>query len=110
MVILKEQLTAQSFTFIPRNDLYSKMYVIDELTNVETEVTITSDVENSYYRTITATFDLKENRFYMLELRDGTDISFRTKVFCTNQNIVTYSVNNGVYTSHSTSNEFIVYE
>ena len=38
------------------------------------------------------------------------DLIFRGKVFCTDQPIVSFSVNNGKYVSNSTTNQFIVYE
>ena len=56
------------------------------------------------------TFDLVENHFYMLVLKDGTDVLFKDKVFCTNQPLVSFSVNNGQYVSSTTTNDFIIYE
>ena len=46
----------------------------------------------------------------MLVLKDGTDILFKDKVFCTNQPLVSFSVNNGQYVSSTTTNDFIIYE
>ena len=109
MIVLKEQNTAQSFNFIPRND-YDTLTITNETTNETQTITILTDVETKYYRTISAIFNLKENNFYILELLNGSDVVYRTKVFCTNQNIVSFSVNNGNYTSHSSNNEFIIYE
>jgi hypothetical protein len=46
----------------------------------------------------------------MLVLSNGNDIVFKDKVFCTNQPIVSFSVNNGQYVSSTTTNDFIIYE
>jgi tagatose-1,6-bisphosphate aldolase non-catalytic subunit AgaZ/GatZ len=75
-------------------------------------VTITpfTHTEGDYYDTLEAEFSLVENHFYILVIKDGTTIIYRDKIFCTDQNLVTFSVNNGQYVSNSTTNEFIVYE
>ena len=44
----------------------------------------------------------------MLEIKDGNNVVFKDKVFCTNQNVTTYSVNKNAYTSNTTANDFIV--
>lgn len=110
MIILQEDNNNQSFTFIPRGESYNTLTITDELENVTTNVTIVSSAINSYYHTITANFDLKENRFYILKVLNGTTLVYYDKVFCTNQSLVSFSVNNNTYTSHSTSNDFIIYE
>lgn len=110
MIVLQETNSAQTFSFIPRSDSYDGLFLTDDQTNVEVEVTITSNTIGDYINTITATFDLKEGHFYNLVLKDGADVVYKDKVFCTNQSIVSFSVNNGQYTSNSTTNDFIVYE
>ena len=49
--------------------------------------------------------------WYMIELKDvsGNRLLLE-KAFCTNQPLATFSVNNGQYVSHTTTNEFIIYE
>lgn len=110
MIVLQETNDPQTFSFIPRSDSYDALFLTDDQTNVEEEVTISSNTIGDYVNTITATFDLKEGHFYNLVLKDGSDVVFKDKVFCTNQPIVSFSVNNGQYTSNSTTNDFIVYE
>ena len=110
MIVLQETNNPQTFSFIPRSDSYDGLFLTDDQTNVEEEVTISSNTIGDYINTITATFDLKEGHFYNLVLKDGSDVVFKDKVFCTNQPIVSFSVNNGQYTSNSTTNDFIVYE
>ena len=110
MIVLQETNDPQTFSFIPRSDSYDSLFLTDDQTNVEAEVTISSNTIGDYINTITATFDLKEGHFYNLVLKYGSDVVFKDKVFCTNQPIVSFSVNNGQYTSNSTTNDFIVYE
>lgn len=110
MIVLQETNDPQTFSFIPRSDSYDGLFLTDDQTNVEAEVTISSNTIGDYINTITATFDLKEGHFYNLVLKDGSDVVFKDKVFCTNQPIVSFSINNGQYTSNSTTNDFIVYE
>jgi hypothetical protein len=86
------------------------MAITDEQTNVTTTVTITSSTQGAYVNTITATFALVDNHTYTLLLSNGSTICHKDKVFCTNQSIATFSVNNGQYTSNTTTNTFIVYE
>lgn len=110
MIILQETASAQSFSFIPRSSAYNTLQITDEQTGVTTNVTITSSVTGSYYDTITATFSLEENHFYTLTLKQNTDIVYKDKIFCTNQAIPTFSVNNGQYVVNTSNNDFILYE
>lgn len=110
MIILQEVGTPQSFSFIPRQDTYNTLQITDEQTGVTTNVAITTNVIGQYYNTITATFSLKENHYYTLTLKQNTDVVFKDKVFCTNQSIPTFSVNNGQYIVNTSNNDFILYE
>jgi hypothetical protein len=110
MIILQEVGTPQSFSFIPRQDTYNTLQITDEQTGVTTNVTITTNVVGQYYNTITATFSLKQNHYYTLTLKQNTDVVFKDKVFCTNQSIPTFSVNNGQYIVNTSNNDFILYE
>jgi len=110
MIILQEIATPQTFSFIPRSGTFNNLQITDEQTGVTTVVAITSSVVGQYYTTITATFSLKENHFYTLTLRQNTNVVFKDKVFCTNQAIPTFSVNNGQYVVNTSNNDFILYE
>jgi predicted nucleic acid-binding protein len=110
MIILQEVGTPQSFSFIPRQDTYNTLQITDEQTGVTTNVNISTNVIGQYYNTITATFSLKENHYYTLTLKQNTDVVFKDKVFCTNQSIPTFSVNNGQYIVNTSNNDFILYE
>ena len=69
MIILQELVSEQTFSFIPRSQVYDSMYITDENTNTTTTVTITSSTQGDYVDTISATFDIKQNHFYKLELK-----------------------------------------
>ena len=81
MIILQEVGTAQSFSFIPRQDTYNTLQITDEQTGVTTNVTITTNVIGQYYNTITATFSLKQNHYYTLTLKQNTDVVLRIRYF-----------------------------
>jgi hypothetical protein len=110
MIILQEIATEQTFSFIPRSQTYDSMFITDDQTNTEVEVTISSSTNGDYYDTISATFDIKQNHFYDLTIKNGSDIVHKDRIFCTNQPVATYSVNDGEFTSRASNNEFIIYE
>ena len=109
MIVLTTSASAQTFSFIPR-DIPTSMVITDDQTNTPVTVAITSQTQGGYVHTLTATFALEEGHFYDLVLYKNTDIVYKDRIFCTDQNIVSFSVNNGQYTSNTTSNTFIVYE
>ena len=116
MIILQPILTAQTFSFNPRSQTYDGLYIRNESTNVEKQITITSSTQGDYYDTINATFvngtfNLVKDNFYTLELRNGTTVVHKDKIFVTDQSpVVNYTVNQGEYQSNVSNNEFIIYE
>jgi len=110
MIILQESNSAQTFSFVPRSTTYNTLTLTDEQTGVTSTVTITATATASYHQRIQATFAIKQNHFYTLEVKNNSDVVFKDKVFCTNQSIDTFSVNTSQYTSNSSNNDFIIYE
>ena len=110
MIILTTDTTPQTFVFIPRNSSFDTVLITDDQTNVTTEITPYTYTEGDYYDTLEAEFNLVENHFYNLVVKDGQTTVYKDRIFCTNQTLVTFSVNKGQYVSNSTTNEFIVYE
>lgn len=112
MIILQESASSQTFSFIPRSYTSGTTYTIkinNETTNKEVySDTTTSFTSNDYYYQYSDTFTLKQDTFYTIEITAGSDLIYRDKIFCTNQTISSYSVNNNEYTIHSDDNEFIV--
>ena len=108
MVILQQSASEQSIRFIPRTSTYDGLFITDDQTNTEVQVTIASSIQGDYFDTINATFSILENHFYNLEIRNGNTVVYKDKIFCTNQAVDSYSVNEGKYTSIPSNNEFII--
>jgi hypothetical protein len=109
MITLTTDTNRQAIVFIPRGD-FDKVYITDDQTNETTAITPFTFTEGEYYSTLEAEFALIENHFYNLVIKRNDSIIYRDRIFCTDQDLVTFSVNNGQYVSNSTTNEFIVYE
>jgi hypothetical protein len=110
MIILTTDVTPQTFVFIPRSSTFDTVEITDDQTNETVSLEAWDFTEGDYYSTLEAEFSLVENHFYNLEIKNGTDIIYRDRIFCTDQSIVSFSVNNGQYVSNTTGNTFIVYE
>ena len=112
MIILEESNSSQTFNFIPREYTSGTNYTIiikDELKNTEAfNDTSTSFTAVDYYYSYSNTFSLKEDNTYTLEIKDGSKVVYRDKIYCTNQTVSSYSINNSVYTERTSDNEFIV--
>jgi len=112
MIVLQKSNDSQTFSFIPRSYTQGTTYTIkitNETTNTEVySSTSTSFVSNDYYYQHSDTFSLVEDTTYNLEIKAGNELIFRDKIFCTNQTISSYSVNNNAYTENSDDNDFIV--
>ena len=115
MIILQESSGSQTINFIPRSYTSGLTYTIS-ITNELKGISAFSDSATSftlvdYYYTYSNTFtNLKQDNYYMLEIKQGTDVVFKDKIFVTNQTLSTYSVNNNEYTEQTSNNEFIIYE
>jgi len=109
MIILEETGTAQTFKIVPRELVADSMIILNELTDVSDTYVITPTVDR-YYLVIEKVLNLKEGNFYTLEVKNGSEIVYKGKIFCTNQSISTYSVNNNEYTSYSSTNDYVTYE
>ena len=110
MIILTTSTNDQTFVFIPRSHTFDYVGITDEQTGVTTQITVYTHTVGDYYDTLEAKFNLVENHFYDLVVLNGAVVVYKDRIFCTNQNVNTFTVNNGQYVSNSTTNEFIVYE
>ena len=111
MIVVKESAIAQTIRYIPRNGNYVTAYITDENTNVQVQLLPVTFLGGDYFHTLNTIFPTFENRFYWLELKDiNGETCLKERMFCTNQNVDTFSVNNGGYISNQTTNEFIMYE
>jgi hypothetical protein len=109
MIILREQNTSQSLTFIPRVMSATTIVLRNETTNVETTIAANFTV-SGYYLTTTNVLALKENTFYNLTIKNGSNIVYKDKIFCTNQVVADFTVNKNEYVANTTTNEFKIYE
>jgi hypothetical protein len=109
MIILKEQSTAQTLKFIPRSYGADTIVLRNETTNEIQTISATFTLD-SYYLSTSKIFDLKENTFYNLTIKNGVEVVYKDKVFCTNQVLKDYTVNKDEYVAHATNNDFIIYE
>jgi hypothetical protein len=111
MIILQESQQQQIFQIVPtRFSTINQMVVKDEQTNNTITSTFVGNNIGDYVNTITAQLSLKQNHFYTVEFKSNGVLSHKDRIFCTNQNIDTFSVNNQQYTPNSTTNNYIVYE
>ena len=110
MIILTTETSNQNFVFIPRSHTFDSIVITDDQTNETVEIDNYTHTVGDYYDTINAQFNLVENHYYDLVIINGAVVVYKDRIFCTNQPIVNFSVNNGQYISSSTANEFIVYE
>jgi len=109
MIILRKQTTAQSLTFIPRVMSANTIVLRNETTSEETTISATFSL-SSYYLTTSTIFDLDENTFYNLTIKNGANIVYKDIIFCTNQANDTYTVNQNDYVANVTNNEYKIYE
>lgn len=110
MIILTTDTNEQTFVFIPRSHAFDYVGITDDQTNETVEIENYTHTVGDYYDTLAAEFNLVENHFYDLVIISGAVVVYKDRIFCTDQPIVSFSVNNGQYVSSSTANEFIVYE
>ena len=110
MIILTTSATSQELKFIPREYAATGFELTDQDTNTPVTYTGVTFTTDRYYLKGDVTFNpvLIEGRFYTLEALNGTSVVYRDMIFCTDQAISTYSINDGVYTKHETTNEYVV--
>jgi hypothetical protein len=109
MIILRKENTAQIIKFIPRVYAATSLILRNESTNVSITLTPTFVID-SYYLKCTLVLDLVENTFYNLTIKNGSNIIYKDKIFCTNQVIEDFTVNKNQYIENITTNEFKIYE
>lgn len=109
MIILKEQETAQKLNAIIYGSSANAIVLRDEETNIEIEIACDFYFDK-YYVSTSVIFPIKENKYYTLTIKDGTNIVYRDKIFCTNQELESYSINKDEYIEHVTTNEYKIFE
>lgn len=111
MIVLQESASAQNLDFIPRSFTSGNTYnvtIVNEQTNTEIyNQDVDTITENLYYNRLNAIFNVKQDNFYIVTVKSGSDVIFKDKIFCTNQTISDFTVNDSQYTEQETTNEFI---
>ena len=84
------------------------MILRDDSTNTSTTYTSISTSTDKNYLVISHAFNpvLVEGRFYDLTIKEGSNIIYKDKIFCTDQTISDYSVNSGEYTIPTGDDKF----
>ncbi len=105
MIILQESALTQEFNIIPRKNAADKVVI----TGIEGETEyLFTPTYTSYYMTVSGIFDLKEGQQYTYTVFDGTDEVHRGRIYCTNQDITDFSINDGEYKETTSNNDFIL--
>ena len=107
MIILLQSESSQTFKFIPRTLEATSMVITDEVTNTDATITITPIVDR-YYLSVSILLSLIEGRSYTISVLNGLDEVYRYKIFCTNQTIPEYSINNGEYVQNTTDDSYVI--
>ena len=109
MKILTTSTSAQTLKIIPR-DYQANIDVVlrDNSTNESTTYSVATSTSGDYM-TFDLTLTLVENRFYDMTCKFGSNVIYKDKIFCTDQVIADYTVNEGQYTTENTyDNDYII--
>lgn len=107
MLVLKQTTDIQEILFLPRTFEYDRIAFTNEQNNTTVSHDVTPDYE-SYFAKAELELDLIEGQFYVMKVYGDDEVVYYGKVFCTNQDIEDYSINDGVYKdAPSTQNEYI---
>ncbi len=109
MKILTTSTSAQTLKIIPREYQANIDVVLrDNSTNESTTYSVATSTSGDYM-TFNLTLALVENRFYDMTCKFGSNVIYKDKIFCTDQTIANYTVNEGQYTTeNSYDNDYII--
>ena len=117
MIHLSTSASSQTLKIIPRSYASTiNMILRDDSTNTSTTYSSISTSTDKNYLVIAQALSpiLVEGRFYDMTVKEGTDIIYKDKIFCTDQTVDQenndyYSVNSGEYTTEdSYDNDYII--
>ena len=111
MTVLETQIGAKMIAICPRSNDIQMCYLLDEAENKDYTFDVLSVIEAQYYTEFTfdQSIELVEGRFYMMYLHDtNNNVVHREKIYCTDQSIPQYSVNDGQYKVKTQPNQFVV--
>ena len=104
MKVLTTSTSPQEIKIIPRS--YPSLVTVkvrNESTNgIDTSLNVPTTQDKGYL-VFSNVYDLEEAFTYELTILDGSTVIYKDKIFCTNQDIATYSVNIDTETWDTTS-------
>jgi len=104
MKVLTTSTSPQEIKIIPRS--YPSLVTVkvrNESTNgIDTSLNVPTTQDKGYL-VFSTIYDLEEAFTYELTILDGSTVIYKDKIFCTNQDIETYSVNIDTETWETTS-------
>jgi hypothetical protein len=109
MIILKQQTTPHTINAILDGDAGTTIVLRDEETNIVTTLNATF-TSNSYYSTAVILLPIVDGKTYDITIKNGANVVYRDKIFCTNQTIAEYTINKNQYVQHITTNEYKIFE
>ena len=101
MIRLTTSASAQTLKIIPRSYASTiSMILRDDTKNTSTTYSSISTSTDKNYLVISQALNpvLVEGRFYDLTVKEGSNVIYKDKIFCTDQAVSSYSVNNNEYT------------
>ncbi len=101
MIRLTTSASAQTLKIIPRSYASTiSMILRDDTKNTSTTYSSISTSTDKNYLVISQALSpvLVEGRFYDLTIKEGSNVIYKDKIFCTDQTVSSYSVNNNEYT------------
>ena len=117
MIHLTTSASSQTMKIIPRSYASSvSMILRDDSTNTSTTYSSISTSTDKNYLVIAQALSpiLVEGRFYDMTVKEGANIIYKDKIFCTNQTVDQanndyYTMNSGEYTTEdSYDNDYII--
>jgi len=114
MIILTESGSNQTWKFIPRSytmDSYDIISIEGTTNYVSTGTRVDYDGNSDsegIYLSITDTIALEEGKQYSLVVKNGSDVIYRDMIFCTNQTISDFTINNNEYVTNTTDNDIVI--
>lgn len=107
MIVLTTSTTAQIFRFQPREGVVDSVVLVDSENRSSTTISPFTITQMEWYSEFLASFTLIENKEYQIYLYSSGSLVYQSKVLCTNQAPENYKLTNGLFTPHSSDNEFI---
>ena len=113
MIILQPNTSNQTISIMPRVDLSTAITVSIRLRRdgdglSENIIPSAISSNGNFTELSVSSTILSEGSTYFMEIESDDNLAYRDKIFCTNQNVTTYSVNDNEYIKNTIANDFIV--